>query len=301
MLLGSVYVPSMGGTLYFGGTVNVSTAIDNTLYFLSDAGAWSTITTTGGPPQRRWGHFMFLDSVVANKVFCVAGYDSASGHTFYDATVASCWQLDITLATPAWADVTQGPGTPIPGVFSSGAVDPATGNAIYWVGQTVAGKTAANYMDNNQFWQVGAAGPSARNLVGAAWDSARSKFVIYGGENVAVTDGYADTWETSGLGAPYTWTDVSGSVGNAGKRISPYMAYAPAYGTILFGGATNPSTYAPAETWAYDGATWVKQAPAASPGQRFHGVMNWNSSLGRFQIFGGASPGGDLNEVWIYQ
>ena len=65
------------------------------------------------------------------------------------------------------------------------------------------------------------------------------------------------------------------------------MAYDAATGTIvLFSGDGTLGVLG--DTWTWDGSTWTKQAPAASPPARSGASMAYDAATGTVVLFGGA-------------
>jgi len=73
------------------------------------------------------------------------------------------------------------------------------------------------------------------------------------------------------------------------------MAYDSARGRVVLsgGGAISGSSYA--DTWDWDGNTWVKRTPATSPPARSFHAMAYDSARGHLVLFGGVS-GYDIND-----
>jgi len=70
------------------------------------------------------------------------------------------------------------------------------------------------------------------------------------------------------------------------------MAYDAATGTVvLFGGRAGGFT-AFNDTWTWDGRTWTKRAPAASPSPRKGAVMAYDAATGTVVLFGGLNKAG---------
>lgn len=125
-----------------------------------------------------------------------------------------------------------------------------------------------------------------------AYDSARGRTVLFGG--VASP---ADTWEWDGR----VWTNVTSSARPSG-RLGHAMAYDSARNRIvLFGGfpAGTSASEALADTWEWDGTTWMEVTPALSPPPRaLHGMV-YDAARDRVVLFGGRAPDGTaLADTW---
>lgn len=145
---------------------------------------------------------------------------------------------------------------------SSMACAAGTCTARRWVARTTTGAIA------------GRAG------AGVAYDSARQRVVLFGGEAVSA---FSDTWEYAP--ATSTWTRLF--VTGPAARFDPAMAYDPVRAvTVLFGGedpAGNPLT----DTWEWNGTAWTPRTPAMSPPPRRFAASWWDPVRARVAISGG--------------
>jgi hypothetical protein len=115
--------------------------------------------------------------------------------------------------------------------------------------------------------------PPARDWYASAWDSARSRYVLFGGRVISGTGSadVGDTWEFDGT----SWTQLSPALSPSPRRWSA-MCYDPTLGKcVLFGGSLNGSTFY-GDTWTWDGTNWAQLAPAASPSPRARGWLEWD-------------------------
>jgi galactose oxidase-like protein/HYR domain-containing protein len=70
--------------------------------------------------------------------------------------------------------------------------------------------------------------------------------------------------------------------------------------TVLFGGASNPSSNF-SDTWEWDGATWTQRTPAASPPALVGAAMAYDAGLNRAILFGGATSSGVIkSDTWAW-
>ena len=137
--------------------------------------------------------------------------------------------------------------------------------------------------------------PDPRSGAAMVFDSARGKFVLFGGR---AGSGYnfEDTWEwdpTTGV-----WTDVSAAGSHPSARSQHGMVYEKSTSKILlFGGGRSDSasydgtgiTLSLGDTWEYDPATytWTAQTVAAAPSARHDFGMVWDSSRNKAVLFAG--------------
>ncbi len=135
------------------------------------------------------------------------------------------------------------------------------------------------------------ANPGARAYHGMAFDSARGRTVIFGGQNAGhVTLG--DTWEWDGA----AWTSMTATT-SPSARLFPAMAYDSARGkVVLFGG--NGSSGLLGDTWEWDGTDWVQKTPLTGPPARFGHTLGYDNSRGRVVLFGGYGSSGILADTW---
>jgi hypothetical protein len=126
-----------------------------------------------------------------------------------------------------------------------------------------------------------ATGPPARMSHAMACDSPRQRTVLFGGWT-----GFsllADTWEWDGN----AWVESTPATSPA-ARYANAMAYDGERGrAVLFGGGGETSPYLLADTWEWNGATWVDRTPATSPPPRSYHALAYDSSRERLVLFGG--------------
>jgi len=97
-----------------------------------------------------------------------------------------------------------------------------------------------------------AVSPPPRAGFGLAFDAARSRTVLFGGNSAP----FADTWEWDGT----AWTEVRPVLSPpAGAAV---LAYDPTSRVVLAVAGTTPST------WAWDGTAWRSLEPASTPPER---------------------------------
>ncbi len=131
--------------------------------------------------------------------------------------------------------------------------------------------------------------PGVRYNHGMAYDSARSKTVLFGGSNGTTV--MSDTWEFDGA----SWTQVATT--GPGPRYRFGMAYDSARSkTVLFGGYDASDT-AQGDTWEWDGAAWT-QVATTGPSPRGFTAMAYDASRGRTVLYGGAGTSGLLSDTW---
>ncbi|MFY9342582.1 MAG: kelch repeat-containing protein, partial [Planctomycetota bacterium] len=140
----------------------------------------------------------------------------------------------------------------------------------------------------------GPVAPSARYAQAMAYDSARQRVVLFGGNSNGQWPAGAlgDTWEWDG----YSWEQKLPAASPA-PRAHGAMAFDASRGVcVLFGGTLQPGTGL-GETWEWNGVTWTQRSPSVSPSPRYHFAMTyepapvaWTRGLVRQQVTSSAGP-----------
>lgn len=139
-------------------------------------------------------------------------------------------------------------------------------------------------------------GLDPRQFAAMAYDAKRGVVVLFGG----VTDEFTnDTWEWDGQ----TWTQKVPASESPAQRGAHAMAYDPIREqVILFGGRGRDATHNPivySDTWAWDGTSWTRLAPAAVPSSRSGHGLAWDAARGRLVLAGGIGAGlAATRDVW---
>jgi hypothetical protein len=125
-----------------------------------------------------------------------------------------------------------------------------------------------------------------------AYDSARARVVLFGGDDRSGPGMFDDTWEWDGS----SWVERA-----AGRRPVPRSYHAVAYDsgrgrTVLFGGRHDTGAWNDS-TWEWDGNDWLNHATSPM-GLRGH-AMAYDGDRGRVMVFGGNTGGGpQLASTW---
>jgi hypothetical protein len=127
------------------------------------------------------------------------------------------------------------------------------------------------------------------------YDAATGTAVLFGGTQGS--HNFGDTWTWDGS----TWTKQAPPTRPPGLA-GAAMAYDAATGTVvLFGGYTEFPIRYHGVTWTWDGSTWTKQAPAASPPPLAYASMAYDAATGTVVLFGGYTPSGAfLGDTWTW-
>ena len=126
--------------------------------------------------------------------------------------------------------------------------------------------------------------PSARTGAASAYDSARERWVLFGGDSG--TASLADTWEFDGN----DWSLRAVSGPPAGEHAMTYDAAGQRI--VLYADAGGV-----AETWTFDGDAWSRLDGAAPP-VRTGTALGFDPTGQRVVLFSGASGGAYLDETW---
>jgi hypothetical protein len=138
--------------------------------------------------------------------------------------------------------------------------------------------------------------PPARGWHTLAYDSARNRTVLFGGQTLQGLLGlFADTWEFNGA----YWQAVATTTSPT-ARFGHAVAYDSSRGRlVLFGGQT--AVGIGGDTWEYDGTNWSRILPAASPPARTRHALAYDSVRGRTVLFGGSDNSNvRLSDTWEY-
>src|SRR5215467_806721 len=141
--------------------------------------------------------------------------------------------------------------------------------------------------------------PPARYDASMAYDAATRTAVLFGGQ-VGDISFLSDTWTWHGT----TWTQRHPAV-HPGARGSAAMAYdATTRTVVLFSGfhRGHRGGSVTVGTWTWNGATWTRQHPAASPAARFRAAVAYDAATGSVVLFGGAVGFGGRwgNDTWTW-
>ncbi|MEZ5963590.1 MAG: kelch repeat-containing protein [Planctomycetota bacterium] len=137
--------------------------------------------------------------------------------------------------------------------------------------------------------------PPARDWYVTAYDTTRSRLVVFGGRDAAGSD-LGDLWEWNGS----TWQSIGATPAPSPRRWAS-MTFDPTINAcILFGGRDNLSGVYLNDTWAWDGTSWAQLSPGTSPTPRGRQVSVYDSRRGRIVMFGGRDSAA-LGETWEFR
>ncbi|MBS1806835.1 MAG: hypothetical protein JST84_01430 [Acidobacteria bacterium] len=129
-----------------------------------------------------------------------------------------------------------------------------------------------------------------RNKPGFVYDSARKKFVLFGGFGKRGEGIKGDTWEWSGQ----QWACVNTS--GPGPRGAMGMAYDTKHKrTILFGGF---GTTQLGDTWEWDGKHWVEIQTSGPSARGGIPSLAYDTHRKKTVLFGGWDASGPVADIW---
>jgi hypothetical protein len=199
-------------------------------------------------------------------------------------------------AEPTWTK--QAPVAAPPARYGEAmAYDAATGTVVLFGGQSRTGRFGDTWTWDGTTWtqQHPAASPPALTEASMAYDAATGTVVLFGGYN---GQRLGQTWTWDGT----TWTQQHPAA-RPPARFLASMAYDDVTGTVvLFGGEGLHGTqdFALGDTWTWDGTTWTKRHPAASPSARGGASMAYDAATGTGVLFGGADARSIFRDTWTW-
>lgn len=141
---------------------------------------------------------------------------------------------------------------------------------------------------------LGTPEPSRRVAPGFAYDSARQRVVLHGGQSSVGSLG--DTWEWDGK----FWRDrtPTASAERPSARSAVPIVFDAARGrTVLFGGESLSLGFLD-DTWTWDGARWESHAVASRPPPREDHALAYDAIRQRVVLVGGRNLAGPLRDTW---
>jgi hypothetical protein len=246
-----------------------------------DGTTWTNKTPAGTKPSGRRGHAMAYDSA-RGRVVLFGGSNSIR--------LRDVWEWDGT----TWTSKTLVDPRPSARASPAMAYDSARGRVVLFGGDEGSTGTLKQDVwewDGTSWADRTPAGtkPSARDDHAMAYDSARGRVVLFGGDDGASRQ---DLWEWDGS----AWLNKTPAGTKPNIRKEHAMAYDSARGRlVLFGGIESPPTPG---VWEWDGSSWiVKTSGDARPSGRYNHAMAYDSARSRVVLVGGHA-GGPLQDVW---
>lgn len=156
--------------------------------------------------------------------------------------------------------------------------------------------------DGKEWRCLATGGPPPRTFPALAYDEARKRLVLFGGNRVlfgipADTSTFLDDmWMWDGR----SWHQIRTETPSA--RSEPAVAYdSHRRRIVLFGGyrGSGESRVRLGDTWEWDGRTWMRIDSASTEG-RFNSSMAYDAKRRVVTRFGGWTPNGRVGDTWAY-
>lgn len=296
----------------------------------------ATVSITVAPPSRptsRWEATMVYDTL-AKRIQLIGGSTvEGSGPSATTRFLSDVWGWNGS----RWSLIALNGPTPRDGAVAG--YDPATNRVVLHGGrdpQVVNGANVAltdTWIANGSEWsKVSTVGPlPARHHAGGGFDEGRSRLVLFGGGDPAVS--HRDTWEWNGTVWTQRATTTPGTLSAPSRAV--YLSGRNAL-VMLVGSFTT----GPTELWQWNGAAWTKIADGPTgampmqvtatganeififdggtgssytwsggavtrvsttgPGQRASPVMAYDPSRRVVVLFGGYRGASTLDDTWIW-
>ena len=291
----AIYDPVRNRMVVFGG--KLGSGCDNDVWALSLTGtpAWTRLAPTGTPPSVRYAHTAIYDPVRDRMVVFGGYYYDGSDHYLNDV-----WALSLA-GTPAWTRLAS--TSPVSARhFHSAIYDPVRDRMVVFAGNTDSGY-------RNDVWALSLTGtpawtqltptgtpPGARGYLGAIYDPARDRMVVFGG----MGSGYLnDVWALSLEDTP-AWTQQtpSGTPPNVrGYHSAVYDLVGDRM--VVFGGVYGSEL---GDAWALSlpgTPAWTQLTSTVTlPAARYSHTATFDPVRDRVVVFGGHGSSGPLNDVW---
>ena len=254
---------------------------------------WQKLSTTGTKPAARHTHNAVYDPGSHQMLIWSGRSISAEGSTLRN----DVWSLD--LATMVWHEIIAASSAPNARYGTAAIFDVAAGELVNFAGFTDEGRfddTWRLHPGSGQWRDVSAPiRPGARCLHTSAYDSARERMIIFGGQRGP--DALDDVWSLD-LGTN-RWQALPAMP--AGGRRFPAASFDSAGERFLtFGGEKDGTRYADLWALSNQGSEWqLLSADGEGPPPRDRAVLLYDESRRRLVLFGGTSDDGHLADTWI--
>ncbi len=232
-------------------------------------------------------------SVTARSGHAMAFDDARQRLVLFGGSTADTWVLDGAIWTQRFPAA-----SPPARDGHAMAYDAARQRVVLFGGSDLGGALADTWEWDGATWtqRFPAASPPARFDTALAYDAARRRVILFGG-NADLAGTRSDTWEWDGT----TWTQGSPAT-SPPARSEHALAYdAARQRVVLFGGydGNNDLFGTFSDTWEWDGVTWTRRFPAASPPARGRHAIAYDATRQRVVVFGGADHGGGgFDDTW---
>ena len=239
-----------------------------------DGASWTRTTPAGAGPTTQGG---------------VIGFDRSRGALVVYAGTDVVWESDGTTwsAQPGGAPLVQQL------VYSD-----KLGKLVGLGSATPIGPLEVHAYDRGTWTLLPSTGPAPTALAGfgAAYDRARDRIVVFGGQSTvsAGIEGTNETYEWDGA----AWSNPQPVARPSARRAS--LVFEPVRRrTLLFGGGLSVTPLN--DTWEWDGTSWSRRSLTSAPEPRLGAPMAFDEARRRVVLVGGGDNNAIVNDTWEYQ
>jgi hypothetical protein len=228
------------------------------------------------PPTNLWqrtAHAMAYDPVRQRTLlFGGRGYNLAFSN-------ADTWECDGS----TWVE-RRPAAHPGARMYHAMAVDDARQRVVLFGGSGGSGVLSDTWEWAGANWSqiFPAASPPPRTAAAMAFDALRQRITLFGGSGASLL---ADTWQWDGV----NWAQRFPAVSPPARYGHAMAGDAVRQRIVLFGGFD--TSFVPtgnrADTWEWDGSTWILCQPATNPAARGYHAMTYDAARQRVVLFGG--------------
>jgi hypothetical protein len=291
-----------GKLVVFGGIV-----VSGNYYWLDDLWEWDSTTGLWDGPILPDVRPVVSDAAPLSRSDVVMAYDSQRGKlVLYRGRLEEIWEWDgvaRTWAGPLKWDVGPGPREDTAMVF-----DPVRGRTVLFGGYHYLGFRQSVIESDLWEWDGHAwsgpinpdTRPAGRMNAGIAYDSGRSRLVVFGG-SINDTASGDDIWEWDSIAQ--SWTGPLQPAVRPGPRWTVRLAYDSDRERVILTGGKDTTNFD--DLWEWDGAsqTWTGPlAPDLRPTPRDGVVLAYDTVGAQTLVFGGAADAFNAtsatNELW---
>ena len=251
---------------------------------------WTDLTPVAGSAPA--GRITPTSEYDSDNHTLLTSFGQAQGGGFFN----DVWSFDLT--TNTWTEHSP-PTQPAIRYGVAGAYDPVAKTQVIFAGFTFQGR----FEDTQRFDPVADAWtdvtpvtkPLKRCLHAGAYDGLDRLFVIYGGQNGGPLD---DIWAFDLV--TETWTGYSPSTVPAGRWFCVFEYDITNNRMTMFSGNRGAGGRAN-DVWVFDMVSkeWLELSPSGGPpAERDGSIGVYVPGEDRMVIFGGATAGGSVNDVW---
>jgi hypothetical protein len=281
--------------IVFSGTSN-SGVRDQTWALDLSNNTWSEIATVG-KPAARFGAVMAYDAPNGRAI--VHGGNNGG-------YLADTWELDLTLGSEAWTQLTPGGSVPTGRWGHASALDPATPRLVIHGGKTAGGEVdevhELNLATNTWSAPAVSGAPGTRYFGNSAHDTVQNRLFVSGGyrNGSFLKDAWVldiNTWSWTQTGAD----PVSGS----GRTTAMGAFNASTQTAYFYGGYAYGISLSDLTSLDMSGATPVFNSPdiknfdASGPEGRWGAVSEFDEINNRLVLFGGKDANRFDGSTWV--